>query len=91
MRPGALRDRLGEYSARPQDVAANTEVSLIEDYTASEDVLAGYLMATMDFDRLRVIAGARVERTEFEATGKGVSDFLCVRRFSPEVSFSEPA
>lgn len=21
----------------------------------------------------------------------GVSDFLCVRRFSPEVSFSEPA
>ena len=22
---------------------------------------------------------------------EGVSDFLCVRRFSPEVSFSEPA
>lgn len=67
-----LRDRLGEYSARPQDVAANTEVSLIEDYTASEDILAGYLMATMDLDRLRVIAGARVERTEFEATGNVV-------------------
>lgn len=69
---GYLRDRLSEYSARPQDVAANTEVSLIEDYVASEDVLAGYLMATMDFDRLRVIAGARVERTEFEATGNVV-------------------
>ncbi|KAF1721095.1 TonB-dependent receptor [Pseudoxanthomonas wuyuanensis] len=67
-----LRGNLGDYSARPQDVAANTEISLIEDYTASEDVLAGYLMATMDFDKLRVIAGARVERTEFEATGNVV-------------------
>ena len=26
-----------------------------------------------------------------EAPRLGVSDFLCVRRFSPEVSFSEPA
>ncbi|WP_334178227.1 TonB-dependent receptor [Pseudoxanthomonas sp.] len=67
-----LRDHLSDYTARPRDVAANTEVSLIEDYTASEDILAGYLMATMDFDKLRVIAGARVERTEFEATGNVV-------------------
>jgi len=67
-----LRDNLSRYTARPQDVAANTEVSLIEDYTASEDILAGYLMATMDFDTLRVIAGARVERTKFEATGNVV-------------------
>lgn len=67
-----LRDNLSLYTARPQDVAANTEISLIEDYTASEDILAGYLMATMDFDKLRVIAGARVERTEFEATGNVV-------------------
>lgn len=64
-----LRDRLGEYSARPQDVAANTEVSLVEDYVASEDILAGYLMATVDLGDLRVIAGARVERTETDATG----------------------
>lgn len=67
-----LRANLGEYGERPQDVAANTEVSLLEDYTASEDVLAGYLMATMDFDQLRVIAGARVEHTAFEATGNVV-------------------
>ncbi len=67
-----LRGNLGRYSARPQDEAANTEISLIEDYVASEDILAGYLMATMDFGNLRVIAGARVERTEFEATGNVV-------------------
>ena len=59
----------GGFSARPQDVAENTMISLIEDYSASEDVLAGYLMATMDFGNLRVIAGARVERTDFDARG----------------------
>jgi TonB-dependent receptor len=67
-----LRDHLDEYSARESDEAVNTEISLIEDYVASEDIQAGYLMATMDFDNLRVIAGARIERTEFEATGNVV-------------------
>lgn len=67
-----LKDNLHLYSARPKDVAANTEISLIEDYVASEDILAAYLMATMDFDRLRVIAGARVESTDFDATGNVV-------------------
>ena len=44
----------------------------------------------------------RVEPVELKDSGEwgllirgrgftGVSDFLCVRRFSPEVSFSEPA
>src|SRR5690606_22259184 len=69
----AMRDylagRLSEYSARPQDVAENTEVSLVEDYIASEDILAGYVMGTRDFDNLRVILGARVEHTKFDATG----------------------
>lgn len=64
-----LRDNLGLYSARPQDVDENTVISLVEDYVASEDVLAGYLMATRDFGNLRVIAGARVEHTRFKASG----------------------
>ena len=64
-----LRDSRGAFSARPGDVAENTMISLVEDYTASEDVLAAYLMGTMDFGNLRVIAGARVERTEFDASG----------------------
>ena len=64
-----VRGNRGAFSARPQDVAENTMVSLVEDYTASEDVLAGYLMGTRDIGNLRVIAGARVERTKFDATG----------------------
>ena len=64
-----VRGNRGVFSARPQDVAENTMVSLVEDYTASEDVLAGYLMGTRDIGNLRVIAGARVERTKFDATG----------------------
>jgi TonB-dependent receptor len=73
---GAMKDylarRLGEYSEKSKHVAENTEASLIEDYVASEDILAGYLMGTADFGNLRVIAGARVERTDFEATGNVV-------------------
>ncbi|PJJ99509.1 TonB-dependent receptor [Lysobacteraceae bacterium NML91-0213] len=64
-----VRENRGAFTARPQDVAENAMVSLVEDYTASEDVLAAYLMGTRDFGNLRVIAGARVERTEFDATG----------------------
>ena len=64
-----LRQNQGDFSPRPQDVAENTMMSLVEDYTATEDVLAAYLMGTRDFGNLRVIAGARVERTEFDATG----------------------
>lgn len=71
--PGALREylrqNLGLYSARPGDVDENTVISLVEDYVASEDILAGYLMATMDIDNLRIIAGARVEHTQFDAGG----------------------
>jgi len=68
MRRWLAANRSG-FTPRPQDVAENTMISLIEDYSASEDVLAGYLMATMDVGNLRVIAGARVERTDFEAGG----------------------
>lgn len=59
-------DRIGE---RPKDAVENMMLMEADSYTASENINAGYLMATMDFDALRVIAGARVERTDFEATG----------------------
>ncbi|HEY4530634.1 MAG TPA: TonB-dependent receptor [Luteimonas sp.] len=67
-----LRDNQAAFTARPQDVAENRMVSLVEDYRASEDVLAAYLMGTMDFGDLRVVAGARVEHTGFDATGWAV-------------------
>ena len=72
----AMRDFLklhrDEYSSRPQEEASNLQTSLVEDYVASEDVLAAYAMATMDFGQLRVIAGARLESTTFHAVGNEV-------------------
>ncbi len=67
-----LTAHLADYSARKNDIAANIEASLVEDYVASEDILAGYLMATANFGDLRVVAGLRVERTTFAATGNVV-------------------
>ncbi|MDG2524718.1 TonB-dependent receptor [Stenotrophomonas sp. HITSZ_GD] len=60
------------YRARPQDAGANAVTRLSEDYTASEDVLAAYAMGTWDIDALRVIAGVRVENTQFDAQGNQV-------------------
>ncbi|AOS23480.1 TonB-dependent receptor [Xanthomonas oryzae pv. oryzae] len=60
------------YSARPQDVGGNLQTSLQDDYNASEDVFATYAMGTCDIGALRMIAGVRVENTQFNATGNQV-------------------
>jgi len=62
----------GEFSARPQDVGANGVSLYSEDYQASEDVFAAYAMGTWDIDALRIIAGVRLENTQFRATGNDV-------------------
>ncbi len=49
--------------------ADETLLSSARDYEMSEDVLAGYIMSRIDFDRLRVVYGVRVEDTSFEANG----------------------
>ena len=41
-------------------------VSAAEDYSAKEDILAGYLLGRYDTSDLRVIGGVRVERTKNE-------------------------
>jgi len=46
------------------------EDSETDDWDLNEDVLAAYAMGSMTFGRTNVIAGARVERTEFDTTGK---------------------
>ena len=38
-------------------------------YVAEEDVFAGYLMGSVDIDRLRIVGGVRVEDTRYEARG----------------------
>ena len=62
----------GNYSARPQDVAENTALSLEEDYRAKEDIFAAYAMGTWDIGRLRLIGGVRVESTRYAADGYSV-------------------
>lgn len=44
------------------------EQSATADYRADETVLAGYAMADLDFGRLGMVAGLRVERTETEGS-----------------------
>ena len=43
--------------------------SLAGDYEVTEDVYAGYLMGSMDMNRLRLLGGARVEMTDYSAKG----------------------
>jgi TonB-dependent receptor len=58
-----------DFNERPQDQGENIQLSLGEDFIADEDVQAGYLMGTYQTDRSRLIAGVRVERTDYSATG----------------------
>lgn len=60
------------YSADDGDVGSNAVSALSEDYVAKEDILAAYAMGTWDIGALRVIAGVRVENTQFKATGNQV-------------------
>ncbi len=45
------------------------EDSEYEDFSLTEDVLAAYIMAGSQIGRLNLIAGLRMERTDFETTG----------------------
>jgi len=67
-----VRENLRDYFRANQDAFAmeeDLEDSYVEDYDANETVSAAYLMGGATFDRLLVIAGARVEHTEFETAG----------------------
>lgn len=57
------------YQLRPQDEAEARELQLAEDFVADEDVIAAYLMGTWQEDNWQLIAGARVEQTDYSATG----------------------
>ncbi len=42
------------------------------DFTIAEDIYAGYLMGTLDFDALQIVAGARVEHTKISSEANAV-------------------
>ncbi|MBN6149755.1 TonB-dependent receptor [Xanthomonas sp. AmX2] len=60
------------YGVSDGDVGSNAVSVLSEDYVASEDIFAAYAMGTWDIGVLRVIAGVRVESTQFDAVGNQV-------------------
>ncbi len=61
-----------QYSADQGDAGSNATAALAEDYVSKEDILAAYAMGTWDIGALRVIAGVRVESTNFTATGNQI-------------------
>jgi TonB-dependent receptor len=56
------------FDATKASSPIRVEASATADYTADETVLAGYAMADLDFGRLSLVAGLRVERTETDGS-----------------------
>ncbi|MCT9189276.1 TonB-dependent receptor, partial [Acinetobacter baumannii] len=62
----AINNKISGLNSNDYVVA---DSSIINDFKSNEDIQAAYFMNTIDFDRLRVIAGLRYENTQFEAQG----------------------
>ena len=60
---------LGSRNLWLDDAIATARDGFTNDRRAREDIYAGYLMATMDLGRLRILPGVRAERTDVAATG----------------------
>ena len=58
--------RYGCANDRADDSAIDSQ---LEDYSLDEDIFAGYLMASADIGRLRLIGGLRVEQTDYSVRG----------------------
>ncbi len=70
---GAFTDFVAANEAGFDVDGANSAIdSRVEDYDAEENVYAGYVMAQRQFGRASVVAGVRVEHTEYSANGFNV-------------------
>ncbi|GGY89822.1 TonB-dependent receptor [Novosphingobium colocasiae] len=79
MGPVALKGGTADwFRANEADLSINDYASALDsatsDYSVSEDILAGYLLARWDSDTMRVIGGVRIERTRNEMDGNLVVD-----------------
>jgi len=75
--PFAIRDLFNTNRAAFEadfDADDSFIASTVEDYSAQEDVWAGYVMASVDIDALRIVGGVRVEDTQYDATGFQVDE-----------------
>ncbi len=68
--PGIDPDRANAAVSGLEPVR-DEEKSAVGDYDISEDINAAYLMGKVDIDNLRLLAGARYERTSFKTSGFG--------------------
>lgn len=71
--PG-LNTGLFDFAQDNLPFVAETVDSIIEDYETNEDVLAAYLMGSFQLTEWEIIAGARVEYTDFETDGFSFND-----------------
>ncbi|MEO1015746.1 MAG: TonB-dependent receptor [Pseudomonadota bacterium] len=60
--------------------------SRAEDYDAEENIFAGYVMAQRQFGRVSVIAGLRVEHTDYSANGFNVLEQEVEETFAGDVT-----
>ena len=80
-----LYARKGQYTGGPN--FENYE----EDFTTNEDILALYLMGTIQFDKATVIAGIRVENTDYDTLGYNDGDVDDVLTASKSYTFVSPS
>ena len=62
----AMRNKISGLNSNDYVVL---DASTVNDFESNEDIQAAYLMNTVNFDNLKLIAGLRYENTEFEAKG----------------------
>ncbi|WP_256080424.1 TonB-dependent receptor [Massilia sp. YIM B04103] len=68
--PAAIRARVADLD---RNAARLTAESSINDYTMNENIDAAYVQDSVSFDAWRILAGARAERTRFDAAGSQVA------------------
>lgn len=68
-------DRVRAGSTNPDPAAGVRRIpqSITADYTAQEDILAGYGQARFDIGATNVLVGLRVEKTDFEGSATSVA------------------
>ncbi len=85
-----VEGRLGDFELAAEDTAID---SAANDYEASEDVYAAYIMGRVDIDALRIIGGLRVEWTDFKSSGNEISlndgDLVAITPISDENSYTD--
>ncbi|MBC3910972.1 TonB-dependent receptor [Undibacterium umbellatum] len=72
-----------------RNAARLTLESAINDYKINENIDAAYLQNSFDTDALHILAGARVERTQFDAAGTKVTGGTSLQAINRQRSYSD--